>query len=317
MRGMNMQRRVKVFKRRYTPRNEIEKGRFNIILYLKAKVPENSYLATLSMPASVDPYIKVYKKFINVSEDFLEHKNILKYINDVNRIVRESLKDNGITGKFPRYGDKYFIPGSAIKGAVRSRVEYKFIPYNFQSYSCYIVQNPFINMNFAKNHVKFWGNDVTLHREECYGENVCIVCDLFGSRGLESRVQFSDAVMEKGGVEKLGDLNIEAVKPNSEFSLKIYCKNVNFVDLGILMLGLEIFTNSPILLGMYKYRFRKNKYRGRYFFGLLNMGIVGFKEVLTNELSNFELKDIIKRSFVELKDSFGEYLDINKGVIRY
>jgi hypothetical protein len=307
---------VEVVKKPYTPRNEIQEDRFNVKLKLKALVPRNSYLVNCSMPTTIESDINIYKKLIEITDTFLHNGDISRFI----RSVSNALKYKTIKTEFPRYRDTYFIPGSSIKGAVRSRIEYKLKPCKgdgkLKSLSCYIAQNPFVDKRFAKNHIKFWGTDVTLQRQECAGNNVCLVCDLFGNRNLASRVYFSDAKMVKGDVEFLKDLRVQAAKPLSEFELTVTGFNLNFLDLALLMLGFEIFSGSPILLGMYKYRYLENKYKNYFIFGLLKFEIEEFLEIITNKLKGLNIDDLKKIAFEELK-KHDKYVDLSKGVIKY
>ena len=192
-------------------------------------------------------------------------------------------------------------------------------------YSCYISYD--LGGRPSERHLSFWGEDVTLPREICNPPLVCIVCDLFGSRNLSSRVFFSDAIMFQGEVEKLADLRIEAVKPGSKFNLSVTVQNANLLDLGLLFLGLELFSSSPILLGFYKYRFNEkaggNLYRGRYYFGLLDISLDSFSfpsihyTPLPENISEMtDPSTLIKIARSELEHKIGNFVKIEKGSIK-
>ena len=312
--GLGMQQ-VEVIRRDFTPRDSIQEGRFNVKLNLKAKVPEDSFLATASMPSKIEADDRVFKSAIGSVDEYLETENLQRLINRVGSIYRYRRYETN----FPKYKDTYLIPGSSIKGAVRSRIEYKLKPIQkggkLRSLSCYIVQNPIINPNFARRHLKFWGEDVSFPRSSCGAGKVCLVCDLFGNKNLSSRVHFSDAKMISGKVEYLPDLRIEAATPSSEFDLTVTCFNMNFLDLGLLLMGLEIFSGSPILIGMYKYRFVDQKYKNKFVFGKLKFELLEFKEMITDKLDKFTQKDLKEKCLEELKSL--EFVDLDRGVIGY
>ncbi|MEM2754604.1 MAG: RAMP superfamily CRISPR-associated protein, partial [Candidatus Methanomethylicia archaeon] len=218
--------------------------------------------------------------------------------------------------RMPRYLDKIIIPGSSIKGAIRSRIEYKCSP----SISCYSVESRELPpKQFYRRHIGYWGENVVDARGACSPDNVCIVCDLFGAPGLLSRVYFTDMVMSSGGVSFLKDLGVEAVNPNSKFNLEVNGVNFNFTDLGLMLAGLEIFTGSRVPICAYKYRYNPNlgggHYMDKYVFGLVKFSINGFRENISRKLSDLKLEDLISRSREELTNTLGDNIDIRKGVI--
>lgn len=107
----------------------------------------------------------------------------------------------------PRTGDKVVIPGSTVKGAVRTRLEMS-IPN-----SCYIVDKPGVAK--SQGYVQLFKPDPN-RRSDNYSkgiainhDRVCPVCDIMGSPGLGSKVSFSDLVMVSG---KLGNATIDQVQ---------------------------------------------------------------------------------------------------------
>jgi len=322
---------VEVKKREFTPRDRVMPDRFNLTLAFEAAVPENCYIFSGAIPEEL-PDVRVFYEGINslrgkiLSGERLDlFKEIESLLNKMNVVRRKAER----TRYFPKVKNNYFIPGSSIKGAVRSRIEYKFKPIKianaFISYSCYIAENPFLNKFFSKNHLKFWGDDVSYFRPSCGMPNVCVVCDLFGSHNLASRINFSDALLTSSAtnsVEFLGDLGIEAVKQNSKFSLRVDATNLSFAELGLLLLGFEIFSKSPILIGSFKYRYNpkingKRLYRNKFSFGLLKFNLINFSEFLSNKLAEYtSVNDLVTKAKEELERSeYSSFIDYNKGVI--
>ncbi len=198
----------------------------------------------------------------------------------------------------------YFIPGSSLKGAIRSRIEHLLKPFEMggrlHSFSCYIIQDPSPAVQPSKGHEAMWGKDATYVRDQCRGAAACYVCDLFGNPNLGSRVYFSDAAMTEGDVVRLEDLEVEAAVPGSRFTLSISGVNMSYLDLGLLLLGLGIIHGKPILLGMYKYRFQPSigntKYKGRYVLGPLKFKLIGFEEHLTKMLGGIGVSQLTAKA---------------------
>jgi len=300
----------------HTPRDRLLPDRNIYILTFDCIVPDDSYLITASMPSElpnisneINSIVKELKKSCSNSNEFYD-----QLWKQVRRI--EDIKKNRERNIFPRINDKYIIPGSTLKGAVRSRIEYKLAPKNNKSMSCYIVEDNFYQG--AINHIKFWGNDVVISRPTCnINYRVCRVCDMFGSPSLSSLLSFSDAYLVNVSVEKLNDLGYEAAKPGSRFNLKITSFNFNKIMLGLLFLGLELYSKSPIILGMLKYRYNKkvgNLYKNKYSIGLLRFEL---KEIKDHKGNVFDANKIIDECKRELEGSneLNQYIEWNRGVI--
>jgi RAMP superfamily. len=318
---MSMQ--VQIDRIEYTPRDRLLPNRNIYILTLECIVPDDSYLITASMPSelpNISDEIKsivkeLDKKSWNNSDEFY-----YQLLREVGRI--ENIKKNKERNFFPRINDQYIIPGSTLKGAVRSRIEYKLSPKNNKSLSCYIVEDNFYPQ-YAVNHIKFWGNDVVISRPKCnitdYSNKVCWVCNIFGSPSLSSLVSFSDAYLVDGGIVKLNDLGYEAAKPGSKFNLKITCFNFDKIMLGLLFLGLELYSKSPIIIGILKYKYNKklgSLYKGKYSFGLLRFELKEIEVIDHRCRRNENVNEIVNECKRELENSnLNQYIDWNRGVI--
>lgn len=168
------------------------------------------------------------------------------------------------------------IPGSTIKGNVRSRVELSFRARKGKVRSCFAkssapLRTPPLTRTHGWRHWKIWGEvlkeDRGLPCNHTRGGPVCLVCDLFGAPGLKSLVNFSDF---SGDNVKLTELNLEheirvlAAPPNSEFKGRVTFTNVRSEELGLLLIGMGIREasreGSEVLMGRFKYRGRIGGY---------------------------------------------------------
>jgi len=300
-----------------TPRDRILPDRFNVKLSFHAKVLENSYLFTGAFVKEV----KVNRNFLNklnyLTKRYLKGEiNEHNFINMVNTSLSNIIKLKS-SNEIPKIKGRVIIPGSSVKGVVRSRIEYKLSP----KYSCYSVESRSLPQEkFLRKHVILWGEEVTKARGSCRAETgeVCLICDLFGTAGLSSRVHFSDMIMTDGSTQYLEDLGIEAVAPSSKFNLEVICSNADFLDLGLIFLGLEVFTNTPILMCAYKYRFNPKlsgkPYRGRYVFGLVKFNLDSFSEIFTDKLKDLTIDDLKSRAKVSIESLGGDVM-MDRGVL--
>jgi hypothetical protein len=317
---MSRSLRVEVKKSDFTPRDLIVPSRFNIILEFRAVVPSDSYVFVGGMTRGLESWLSQLKRKIDERINSLgpiDEEAIRKTFGD----LLGSPRPSGVT-QFLRYGQTYAVPGSSLKGAIRSRVEYKFKPFQvsagYMSYSCYVVQD--WHARLAPNHTRFWSEDVTYLRRSCVPPQVCAVCDLFGCSSLSSRVFFSDAIMTNGKVEFVKEVRREGATPNSEFKVNVSLLNADFVDLGLLFSGMEIFTSTPILIGALKYRFNKkigeNRLRNLYLAGLLKFELKSFKSITGDFPSNVSsCYDMINVAREKLLEKYDKYIDLKRGVI--
>ncbi|MEM4329468.1 MAG: RAMP superfamily CRISPR-associated protein, partial [Candidatus Caldarchaeum sp.] len=171
-------RPVRVLRRPYTPRDRLLGDRRNIELRLRAEIPKNSYLFVWRgehKELDLRPVLRFVKDSLDRGQI---PGNLEQRIADASKAIGTSKVKEP-----PTVRDKPYIPSSSIKGAVRSRLEYKFSPKKikdeFISESCYIVQDGEV----GKRHRGFWGDECIQKRQgPCTlqegGENVCIVCDM-------------------------------------------------------------------------------------------------------------------------------------------
>ncbi|QGA53986.1 hypothetical protein GFS03_05050 [Sulfolobus sp. E5-1-F] len=192
---------------------------------------------------------------------------VMKDVSDVKQLVEDYL--NGVSKGIPNNVDQYFsrvaflmvrekdnvvIPGSTIKGMVRSRLELS-IPG-----SCYIVTGP--STSSSAVYKKIFKPDPNRGSDRFDVDKfpqVCPVCDLLGNMGLGSRVSFSDFVMTSGKVDyvKVKDRDYEVATKGSIFTGRVLYKSLKPVELGMLLYGFG-FVNScnsskVMLLGRFKF----------------------------------------------------------------
>lgn len=325
---MSKKLEVNVIKRKYTPRDALQPNRYNIVLNVNAYTPENSYLfigdikgAAIEISTFRSNIRKVANEIISLNRvDWFSIQNILKKYPLIKEI-RQSTSSAELMNKI-------YIPSSSLKGAIRSRLEYKLIPKNGSSYSCHIITSlGDVDSSLAKRHIEFWGEDIKYYKAPCnieISDNVCIVCDIFGSSGLISRVDFSNAYSIDN--VKLVRVNIpigityDVIPPNTNFKFDIICKNFSIEDLGLLFTALEQYTNSPILIGKFKYRYNPKvgeKLFNKFYFGLLKIKVSNINYVYPEwNYRNIDEAMKASREAIEhyIKNGF---LDLNKGVIKW
>lgn len=172
-----------------------------------------------------------------------------------------------------RYGDKIVIPGSSLKGAVRSRLELLFTAVNNEVPSCFRVVEGFAPQPAPKGgqgwrHQRVWSSSLENRGRGCdatsatYWEDiqVCIVCDMFGAPGLRSRIDF-------GNLEPLNNVRLiradilirgrsvsfEFIDKNSSFKGVVLLNGLSLKELGLLSIAMRLLEDKPILIGRFKY----------------------------------------------------------------
>lgn len=326
---MNMYQKIEVEKVNYTPRDVFLEDRSIYILKCRLIVKDNSYLFISEAPIKINNIVQIIENGIRN----IKSKPSLD-LNSIDAMVDQIKVQKGQNIDFTKLDNKYIIPGSSLKGAIRSRIEYKFKVNNGKIKSCYRVEGDFFQSK-ASNHIKFWGGDVTRSRgipcDASRDDKVCITCDMFGAPSLTSLISIDDAYLEKGSSVRLPQLgNIEVIEPNSKFSTTIICRNFDYTRLGLLFLGMEIFSASPILLGMYKYRFNpvigKTYFNNRYVFGWIRFELDELieckkekNEIKMKRLDKYDndIKRIVDETKKILEEKFGKDIDWDKGVIKH
>lgn len=201
-----------------------------------------------------------------------------KNMNLLSKVIRfeERIQFN-ICGGIPT------IPGSSVKGNIRSRLELSFRPKGGYVKSCFLratrpLERKVPMGQHGWRHSRIWGEVLFEDRgppcDLTRNDTVCLVCDLFGTTGLKSLVDFGDF---KGYGVELESLDLDygmkvyAAKPGSEFRGIISFINLSISDLGLLFIGMR--AGGSALLGRLKYR----SVISGYTFGKVKYVIDGFK----------------------------------------
>jgi len=181
-----------------------------------------------------------------------------------------------------RYADRPCIPGSSLKGTVRSRLELSFTAVNRRVRSCFHrAGKPPASGQPGRVHFELWKpateesrvigfrgrkpvRDRVCDATRVFDRvRVCVVCDLLGAPGLASRVLFGNLEHRKGRLIKLeldGHEKLWAFEPGSTFEGDVAFVSLREEELGLLLVGLGATRDgsfNPILMGKSKYRPRK------------------------------------------------------------
>ncbi len=162
---------------------------------------------------------------------------------------------------------KTVIPGSTLKGIIRSRTEHSLVPDDEGCVdSCFIKEGR--RPQKSKHYVKYYGINGRIDRRgTCSDSNrVCIVCDMFGTAGLRGLVEFHDAELrglslrrEEVRLGPNGPKTVYLIVAGEEeargaFSGSIRFKNLPRHTLGLLLWAMGAEPMKGIRLGRYHLR---------------------------------------------------------------
>jgi len=179
------------------------------------------------------------------------------------------------------------IPGSSIKGNIRSRIELTLRPKEGRSISCltyqtFLQREPIKGMR-GWRHYRIWRHAVENPREpRCNAtkwRNVCVVCNILGAPGLASLINIGTFYLKNPDipVEKLEQRNerIIAAKPRTVFSGSITFRGLTTDELGLLMIGMGQKADGPsiVLIGKHKYITFAGRLMGRVVYNIKRVGI--------------------------------------------
>jgi hypothetical protein len=162
------------------------------------------------------------------------------------------------------------LPGASVKGNVRARLELSLAPKDGYVRSCLIRASeeplePPPPGRHGWRHFRLWPEALGFAREPAcdYTEGeggVCLLCDLFGTAGLQGLVAFNDFVGERVELRQV-DLptgeRLLAAPPGSAFSGAVAFASLRPWELGLLLYGMGLRGSRlgrPVLLGKVKYR---------------------------------------------------------------
>ncbi|MDW8360483.1 MAG: RAMP superfamily CRISPR-associated protein [Candidatus Caldarchaeum sp.] len=222
----------------------------------------------------------------------------------------------------PVVGGKPVIPGSSVKGNVRARMELSFIPKEGRVRSCLSVGG---GMPSFGRHGKIWSKGLEYDRDfKCPPRGrfmVCLMCDIFGTKGLASLLEFSDFVGERVSLQPVSDgygMKLMAAPPGSAFTGEISFRNLSESELGLVLFrGLAIGDDGvgkPVLLGRLKYRGKLGgKVFGRVKYQLNSLKLSTLSQPLPTlkpgeTASGAKLQTVVKTLVDSAKSEFsGEY----------
>lgn len=169
-----------------------------------------------------------------------------------------------------------FIPGSSLRGALRSHVERIVRTFQPEIGNGQGACNPLDEKQWCvtKHAIDDWEAADEENRDEERAAwllaETCAVCRVFGSPWLASRVRFNDLFgaptvraetrdgvaidRDKETVKEGGKFDFETVPAGSRFSLEVVADNLDERERGMLWLGLEELKRGQIFVGGFKGR---------------------------------------------------------------
>lgn len=199
------------------------------------------------------------------SREILAKKNI-------ERVGAEIVNLISIGLKFVKLGTKLCIPGSTLKGVVRTRLELIAGKRGSgdTSSACLTFAGPPLTKlptpgSQGWRHARIWGRAVSIDREaESYLEEefvseLCPICNLFGAPGVASRTLFSNACCDNCSTHVCTvseyNMRLEILSPGTVLKGSIALRGVVVEELGLLLIGMGFDGNNfkPILIGRLKY----------------------------------------------------------------
>jgi len=226
------------------------------------------------------------------------------------RLVREDISE---PAELPSYGERLAIPGSSLKGAIRSRLEFLFTPSpEGVVSSCFVVQEPLTLPpspgQHGWRHYRIWSPATEEARPVACGssEAACIICNIFGAPGLASKVFFGNLWLVGGQEEWVEELELDygervlAFKPGARFEGEFCFKGLKPEELGLLIIGMRLHESRPVLIGKNKYRLRRRADTGREIaFGRL---MINAESISFAPWCMEEVRSLIRSMGVELEE---------------
>lgn len=249
---------------------------------------------TLSIPPQM---IDTAKRIVNASTS--RRVDVGYIIRELSRLITRQ----GLGVKIysnTRYNDRPVIPGTSLKGAIRSRLELLFKEADDNVPSCFRLagsprSGPAPKGTHGWRHQRIWSSSLENRESSCsttgaeYWEDirVCIVCDMFGAPGLRSRINFSNLepvedvkVMRVGVLIRDRPILFEFIDKNSMFKGVVSLEGLSLEELGLLSIAMRLLEDKPILIGRFKYvrhRVKRDNNVVEEWFGRLNIKPIGLR----------------------------------------
>lgn len=176
--------------------------------------------------------------------------------------------------------ERPFIPGSSLRGALRSHVERIVRTLEPESGQGKGACNPLEMSGEKDDHAcvtdtlkKVWAKSPTADEDanslaQKVWDHSCRICRVFGSPWLASRVRLTDLVCLNGAQTEVRDgvainreketvenkYDFETVPTGTRFALEIVAENLDEMERGLLWLGVEELRRGQILVGGFKGR---------------------------------------------------------------
>ena len=278
-------------------------------------------------------------------EELRRRASLAKNRAELERLVREFSEkiqvdyEQFVLLKDLKVGERVVVPGSSVKGNVRSRIELSFVPKDDAVRCCLIratddpVQPPPPGQH-GWRHFRIWQSSLSFRRDKAcnytdeYAKEVCLLCDLFGTAGLAGLIEFGDLV---GTDVKLVEVDLPtgekllAAPPGSTFEGTATFRNLKTEELGLLLYGMGMRDSRlgrPVLLGKMKYRRYPPHVFGVVRYELLALELAPFSQPLDVEGLRVEpgfkldgsgldgvVRDLVRRARSEFE---GELLDVDE-----
>ncbi len=310
-------------------------GRLNIMLRTCSR----------SLGDPVDSYLHVgsgFRKLVIDEKELRRRASQARRRDELNRLVEDfSRRIEEDYSEFVMRSRTPVIPGSSVKGNVRSRLELSFKPKDGKIRCCFIraTKNPLKPPQpgvYGWRHFRIWQDSLKFIRdgdEACdytdeKPEGVCLLCDLFGTAGLAGLIEFSDLVGTGVNLVKV-DLptgeKLLAVPPGETFEGSVTFRILKPEELGLLLYGMGMRDSRlgrPVLLGKLKYRRYPNYVFGVVRYELASLELAPFSQHLDaggfrvepgSKLEGSELDALVKSLIGRARSAFeGELLDVDE-----
>lgn len=163
---------------------------------------------------------------------------------------------------------KPYIPGSSIKGVLRSRLEMilsnSAVNMSWSVSACDILNDPCISDEFIRNNKEMQRNN-PLEYAKLIWEKSCDVCRLFGNKSMAAHVQIKDLELISGGqVELRNGVGInretgtaahgvvyeyDVVAAGSEFCFEVIAENLDEKSKKLLNILIKMLEQGEISIG--------------------------------------------------------------------
>jgi len=298
-----------------------------------------------SLGDPLDSYLHVGTGFLRLiidEEELRRRASLAKNRADLERLVREF--NEKIQVDYEQFvllkSGAPVVPGSSVKGNVRSRIELSFVPRDDVVRCCliratdYPVQPPPRGQH-GWRHFSIWEKSLSFPRDKACNytgkkakRGVCLLCDLFGTAGLAGLIEFGDLV---GTDVKLVEVDLPtgekllAAPPGSTFEGTATFRNLKTEELGLLLFGMGMRDSRlgrPVLLGKMKYRRYPPHVFGVVRYELLALELAPFSHPLDagglrvepgSKLDDSELDGVVRDLVGRARSAFeGELLDVDE-----